>query len=111
MAVTTTRVEEDNIFVEDGALTEPGLLENIAQTAAARMGYICKYVDKTGVKIGVIGEIKNLVIKRCPCVGEELTTIVEIVTDIFSTLMVQCKVNVNGTVIAQGSMKISVINH
>ena len=32
-------IKEDNIFVENGFLKEPGLVENIAQTAAARAGY------------------------------------------------------------------------
>ena len=42
MVVTTTELEvrEDNIFVADGRLTAEGLMENIAQTCAARMGYI-----------------------------------------------------------------------
>src|SRR4051812_15066149 len=33
---TGFQVRADNIFVEDGFLTEPALVENIAQTAAAR---------------------------------------------------------------------------
>jgi hypothetical protein len=37
---TTYRVSQQNIFVEHGLFREPGLLENIAQTAAARAGYI-----------------------------------------------------------------------
>jgi predicted hotdog family 3-hydroxylacyl-ACP dehydratase len=108
--VSSATVAHDNIFVEGDVFTEPGIIENIAQTAAARMGYIGKYIDGQGVKIGVIGEIKNLVIERCPHVGETLTTSVEIVTEIFSTVMIQAKVSVNNDIIAHGSMKIAIID-
>ena len=33
--VTSFLVKEDNIFMEDGFLREPALIENIAQSAAA----------------------------------------------------------------------------
>ncbi len=35
---TSFKITGDNIFVTDGRFREPGLLENIAQTAAARAG-------------------------------------------------------------------------
>ena len=41
---TTFTVREDNIFVEDGVLNECAIAENIAQTCAARLGYINKYI-------------------------------------------------------------------
>jgi predicted hotdog family 3-hydroxylacyl-ACP dehydratase len=107
--ISSMTVDKDNIFVENGRFTEPGIIENIAQTAAARMGYIGKYINGNGVKLGFIGEIKNLVIERCPCTGEELTTSVEIVTEIFSTLMIQAKVTAGSELIALGNMKIAMI--
>ncbi|MDR1594920.1 MAG: pseudouridylate synthase [Prevotellaceae bacterium] len=108
--VSSMTVDKDNIFVDDDIFSESGIIENIAQTAAARMGYIGKYIDKKGVRIGVIGEIKNLVIERCPHIGEELTTSVEITAEIFSTLMIQAKVNIDNELIAHGSMKIALID-
>ncbi|MDR0385682.1 MAG: pseudouridylate synthase [Prevotellaceae bacterium] len=108
--ISSLTVDKDNIFVEDGMFTEPGIIENIAQTAAARMGYIGKYISSEGVKLGFIGEIKNLIIERCPHTGEELTTCAEIVTEIFSTLMIQAKVTVDNELIAHGYMKISIID-
>jgi predicted hotdog family 3-hydroxylacyl-ACP dehydratase len=108
--VSSMKVDGNNIFVENDVFTESGIIENIAQTAAARMGYLSKYIDKCGVKIGYIGEIKNFVIERCPNTDEELTTSVEIVTEIFSTMMIQAKVTVNSDLIAYGSMKIAIID-
>ncbi|MCQ2146993.1 MAG: pseudouridylate synthase, partial [Bacteroidales bacterium] len=37
---TSFVVREDNILVKDGFLSEAGVMENIAQTCAARIGYI-----------------------------------------------------------------------
>ncbi|MDR1130730.1 MAG: pseudouridylate synthase [Prevotellaceae bacterium] len=110
LVISSMTVDSDNIFVDGEVFSESGIIENIAQTAAARMGYIGKYINKGDVKIGYIGEIKNLVIERCPRTGEELTTSVETVTEIFSTLMALAKVSVNGELIAHGSMKIAIID-
>jgi predicted hotdog family 3-hydroxylacyl-ACP dehydratase len=100
-------VKKNNIFLDGDLFSEPGIVENIAQTAAARMGYIGKYIDNSGVRIGFIGEIKNLAVNRCPRVGEKLTTTIEIVNELFSTLLVHTETRVNGDLIASGSMKIA----
>jgi predicted hotdog family 3-hydroxylacyl-ACP dehydratase len=110
IVVTSMTVKNENIFVEDGIFTATGIIENIAQTAVARIGYIKKYIDKTEVKLGVIGEIKNFVIERCPRVGDVLTTTVGVDNEIFSTLLIQAKVNVNDELIAHGNMKISMVD-
>ena len=68
-AVTELLIRKDNIFVEDDRLTSSGLVENIAQSCAARIGYINLNNGGT-VKIGVIGSISNLNIARTPKVGE-----------------------------------------
>ncbi|MDR2287031.1 MAG: pseudouridylate synthase [Prevotellaceae bacterium] len=108
--ISSTTVDKDNIFVDGKIFTEAGIIENIAQTAAAQMGYIGKYINKSGIKLGVIGEIKNLVIERLPCIGEKLTTNVEITTEIFSTLMIMAKVYTDNELIAHGNMKITMID-
>ena len=47
---TTTRssfiIPADNVFVMDGIFQEAGLMENMAQTAAARAGYMAKAENK-----------------------------------------------------------------
>lgn len=100
------RVAADNLFVSDGVLTAPGLIENMAQTAAARMGYIGKYLENGTIKLGFIGEIKRLSIERCPAVGEELTTTVEITNEVFSTLVVQARAETASGTAASCEMKI-----
>jgi predicted hotdog family 3-hydroxylacyl-ACP dehydratase len=106
-AVTSTIVDRDSLFVVGDCFTEVGIIENMAQTAAARLGYVGRYVSGAGVKLGFIGEIKNLVIERLPRVGDRMITTVETVTELFSTLMIKCQVSIDDVTIAHGSMKIS----
>ena len=69
--VCETDINADNIFVEDGRFTASGLIENIAQTCAARIGYFNKYVLKKAVQIGFIGAIRNMEITDLPEVGQQ----------------------------------------
>ena len=58
------------------------------------------------VRVGFIGAIRGITIVRVPLVGEVLTTKVEVKEEIFSTSLVEIKVEVGDEVIASGSMKI-----
>jgi len=105
---TRMQVMADNIFVENNAFTESGIIENIAQTCAARMGYINKHLHSEKVKIGLIGSIKDLVINELPKVGDELITTVEVINEVFAITLVNAKVEIRGKVIASCEMKISI---
>ena len=104
---TALTVQEDNIFVEKSELTESGVMENIAQTCAARMGYINKYIHSDKVKLGFIGSIKNLVIAELPKAGDKLKTTVDVVSEVFAITLVNTKVEVGEKLIASCEMKIS----
>jgi predicted hotdog family 3-hydroxylacyl-ACP dehydratase len=108
--ITCTRMQvtADNIFVKNDEFTESGVIENIAQTCAARMGYINKYLCSDKVKIGFIGSIKDLVFKELPKVGDELKTTVEVVSEVFAITLVNAKVEVDDKLIASCEMKISI---
>ena len=43
--VTETTIAADNIFVDDGLFSASGLIENVAQTCAARIGFVNKYLQ------------------------------------------------------------------
>ena len=79
--ITCLEVNQNNIFVDNGIFTSSGLIENIAQTCAVRMGYINQFIYKENVKLGFIGSIKNLEIHRNPIIGETLTTSIKIVEE------------------------------
>ena len=100
-------VRPDNVFFEDGTLAAPGLIEHIAQTCAARLGYYNKYVLKTGVRLGFIGEVKNLEIVRLPHEGETIETTITVVQEIFDVTLVSAEVRVGTEVIATTGLKIA----
>ncbi len=104
---TTTgfSIRADNIFVENGTFKEPGLVENIAQTAAARAGYISKKEDKP-VEVGYIGSVNNLQVFALPKTGDELITEITIENQIFDVTLISGKVSCNGELMAQCNMKI-----
>lgn len=106
LAVTELLVKEDNLFVEDERLTSSGLVENIAQTCAARIGYINLNNGGT-VKIGVIGSISNLNIVRTPKVGEKLITTIELISEVMQMTLVEAVVRVGDEEIVRASMKIA----
>lgn len=65
--VTTSKFKVcyDNIFLDEGHFSATGLIENIAQTCAARIGYINR-LNHDVVRLGFIGAIRNLKIFRTP---------------------------------------------
>lgn len=54
VTLAETEIRNDHIFVENGHLSASGLIENIAQTCAARIGYY-NYIHKKGIQIGFMG--------------------------------------------------------
>ncbi|MDR1918373.1 MAG: pseudouridylate synthase [Tannerellaceae bacterium] len=107
---TSLQVRKENIFCDEGCLSESGLIENIAQTCAARMGYINKYICDESVKLGFIGSIRNMEILRLPQIGEVLTTEILIVEEIFQMTLVHAAVSIGEERIASCEMKISITN-
>lgn len=106
---TNFTILPDNIFVENDKFTEPGLVENIAQTAAARAGYVARSSNKP-VLVGYIGAIKNLEIISLPDIYDELFTEVTVVNQIFDVTVVNGKIWCNDVLIAQCEMKIFIAN-
>lgn len=106
--VTETTVREDNIFVQNGVFTEGGLMENIAQTCAARIGYNNIYVLKTDILIGVIGEVKGMKIASFPRVGDVITTRLHVVTELFGMTLASAVVTCNGKEVVTSKIKLAV---
>ena len=100
-------VRPDNVFCENGELAAAGLIEHIAQTCAARLGYYNKYILKTGVRLGFIGEVKDLDIVRLPREGETLNTTIVVMQEIFDVTLVTAEVRVGEETIATTRLKIA----
>ena len=109
-AKTIFLVRSDNIFSKNGVMEEAGLVENIAQTCAARTGYKQRFdtisATDNKVKIGVIASIDLLEIKRNPLVGEMLETSMTIEEEFFSTTLVKSEVQIASETIAICRMKL-----
>ena len=108
-AKTGLTVLSDNIFVRDGVLREPGLIEHIAQSAAVFAGY-GTFVRGEKPKLGFIGEIKDCELLSLPLVGSELHTDIQLVTEVGGIRLVRAEVRVQDTVAATCQMKIFLKN-
>ncbi len=105
-ACTTFKVNSDNIFLENNRFTAPGIIENMAQSCAARMGCIDLLHDKP-IKIGYIGDIRDAEIIMLPQVGETLYTEVHVSEDIFDIVLAEVIVKSRNSVIARARMKVA----
>lgn len=108
VTITETMVDVNNIFVENNKFSATGLLENIAQTCAARIGYINKYINKKGIQIGLIGAVRNYEVSDLPCVGEVIRTIIAVKEEVFGMILAEAVVERKGVQIAKTEMKIAV---
>jgi predicted hotdog family 3-hydroxylacyl-ACP dehydratase len=104
---TETQVKVENIFVDDGCLSASGLIENIAQTCAARIGFVNKYILQKGIQIGFIGAVRNLEILSLPQVGQTITTKVEVVEEVFGMTLAKATVTCEGETLVTTEMKIA----
>ncbi len=103
----TLLLRPDNIFLDDTFQTA-GIVEHIAQTCAARIGYYNKYILHRDIVIGYIGAIRQLDVKRHPSVGEELLTRIEVLSSAFGMTLVSAEVSTSqGELIADGEVKIA----
>ena len=101
-------VAADNIFVSDGRLVAEALIETMAQTCAARLGYLNSLDGMTEPTIGYIGAVKGYNIMRCPRVGETVTVDVDITGQVFNMFLTQSTARVGEEVVASAEMKIAV---
>ena len=104
-AVTQLAIAPTNLFVSNGWFIEPGLVENIAQTAAVHVGYQCAKKN-IPIPIGYIAAVKGLKIEGLPQENTTITTSVEIVNKVLDITVVHGKVEQEGRVLASCEMRI-----
>lgn len=105
---STLTIYGDNMFLEEsGRLAEEGILEHIAQTAAAYVGYLRKQAGEE-VNMGYIGDIKRCVVNHpMPMAGDTLTTHLTIVSQVGNITMVSAETTVNGQTMMTCRMKLA----
>lgn len=107
-STTETEIKEENIFVDNGTFSASGLMENIAQTCAARIGFYNKYILKKDVQVGFIGAIRNYVVNELPKVGSTIITKVDILEEVFGMTLANAEVRCGDRVLATAEIKLSI---
>lgn len=107
-AVSTLTVRADNCFTdEDGLLAEAGVVEHIAQSASALVGYKAVQAGATAPPMGYIGEVKKFRLHRLPRMGEVLRTTVSFGTEVEGVTLLSAETRAGEELIASTQMKIS----
>jgi predicted hotdog family 3-hydroxylacyl-ACP dehydratase len=104
-AVTNLMIEPDNVFVSDQYFKEPGLVENIAQTAAMHVGYQCA-LKNIPIPIGYIAAVKDLKIFSLPRQNTRIATSVKITNKVLDVTVVQGRVEQDGNLLCSCEMRI-----
>ena len=107
--VSQLTIRQDNLFLNRHGLTSSGMMEAMAQTAAARTGYLMKNQPEGAnkkVPIGVIGSIKNFRLNFQPLIGSVIVTTISIEHEVLQATVVKGKVEMNGELAAESDMQI-----
>lgn len=104
-AATGLTIAATNIFVQDNHLREPGIIEHVAQSAAALAGYTT-FQQGLPPQLGYIGEIKKFHIHCLPCVGDTLHTTLHVLGTAMGITLLAAEVRVADNLVAEGQMKI-----
>lgn len=99
---TSFKVLADNPLLENGRFSAAGLLENIAQTAAAGAGYAANGEARPGF----IASVKNLEIFALPAVDSELLTEIVVTDRVADIIVISGNVTCNGEITATCEMRI-----
>lgn len=104
-ARTSFIIKAQNVLLIDGLFQESGLIENIAQTAAAHAGYKAQ-LEGQPVKPGFIGAVKDFNVLNLPAAGDTLETEVIVENQILDMAIVTGKIWCKDVLIAGCEMRI-----
>ncbi|MEO9850665.1 MAG: 3-hydroxyacyl-ACP dehydratase [Reichenbachiella sp.] len=85
---TSFLVKSDNQFLSGNRFSESGMLENIAQTAAAKVGYEC-LKNNEPVPLGFIGSINKVGVVDYALVEQVITTEVIIQREVLNVTIIK----------------------
>lgn len=102
---TALTITPENLFCEQDRFQETGIIEHIAQSAAARTGYLCGQKGEP-VPTGYIGSVDKMRIYSLPPVGSRLHTEIKVEQVVGDITLISARVKVEEEVVAEGKMKI-----
>lgn len=100
-------IKKGHLFVDENNFREPGLIENMAQTAAIQASYLAHQVGKQAPG-GFIAGIKRLEITSLPKIGDRIETEIEIVQRVLDIRVLNARILLDEQEIASCEMKILV---
>ena len=99
--------DHTHVLFHNGHMTAAGLMENIAQTAAAKMGFEY-FLQNKPIPIGFIGDVRDFQFTQLPVMGDILVTEITIDTKVFDITIISGRVRLGDQTIASCKMKIFV---
>lgn len=107
--VTRFSIKPGNLFADQNGFSVSGIMENMAQTAAARTGYLLK--SQTGelnkkIPVGVIGSIKNFRLHFQPPVGATIQTTIIVEHEVLMATVVKGRTEMDGKLVAEAELQI-----
>ena len=103
--VTQFAIEDDNVFLSSGKFAEPGMVENIAQTAAVHVGYQCASKNLP-IPIGYIAAVKDLKVNFLPKQNSVIRTSAKVINKVLDITVVQGKIEFEGNILCSCEMRI-----
>ncbi len=98
-------LNSDNLFCTNGIMSDCGLIEHIAQSAALRVGYIYKSQNQE-IPLGYIGSVNNFKLHTSPKVGDKLHTQICVLQEVMGITLIEAKTSIEEQTIAECRMKI-----
>jgi len=112
---TSFYLENNNLFNDNGYFSEEGMIENIAQSAALRIGWSAleKSEGKESVspQVGVIGAVKTFKLYRKPRINSNITTEIIVEAEIFNATLISGKIMQEEEILAEAELKIFLQDH
>lgn len=105
VSTTGYTVEPAGLFVAGGRMSECGIIEHMAQSAAARIGWCCR-AEGRPVPVGFIGAVSRLELHDLPRTGAHLRTRLRIVQEIGPLSLAEVRTEADGRPLAEGNLKI-----
>lgn len=105
VSTTGYTVEPAGLFVAGGRMSECGIIEHMAQSAAARIGWCCR-AEERPVPVGFIGAVSRLELHDLPRTGAHLRTRLRIVQEIGPLSLAEVRTEADGRPLAEGNLKI-----
>jgi 3-hydroxymyristoyl/3-hydroxydecanoyl-(acyl carrier protein) dehydratase len=103
---TNFEITSENLFLENGILSESSLIENIAQTCAAGFGYLNSLIEGGEPKLGFIGAVTQVQVENTAKLNDLIETSVQILSTFDTIHLVEGVAKSNGQVLLTCQMKI-----